>query len=443
MIAASSRKSGQLTLLAGVALLIASGPASAQVNKAALAGPVTVEECVTIALANNEILAEAEADVQAAEGSYRVARSGLLPSLSGSLSWQRSYPAREVSVGVFRELKYGGSLGVNANQTIFSLPTIASTSSSHRSLKAAREDLRTSRDDIEVTAREQFYTLLAAMKSADVESRAVKLTEEQLNRAETLFRLGSVARTDVLQAQVNLAEAEQAATNAINSVAIEHGNLALVMGLDPREEFVIDSTLALLPGEPTGTLDEWVARARESRSDLRAAKYRVEGAALSVTAARGQRLPSIGANWNYGRSSSSDDEFLRDALYSTNWTFALGLNLDLFDGFSTSGQIQSAIAARRRNQEAYDRLDKEIVLQVREAYLSIANETENVAAAETSVSLAAENLRLQQALYESGAGTLLEWDNARQDLRRAQLTLIQAQINLLLANVRFERSLGE
>ena len=40
-------------------------------------------------------------------------------------------------------------------------------------------------------------------------------------------------------------------------------------------------------------------------------------------------------------------------------------------------------------------------------------------------------------------GTLLEWDNARLDLRRAEVSLIQAQINLLLAHVRFRKAIGE
>ena len=90
-----------------------------------------------------------------------------------------------------------------------------------------------------------------------------------------------------------------------------------------------------------------------------------------------------------------------------------------------------------------ERLEKEIALEVRDAYLSVANEWENLKAAESSVALNEENLRLQQALYESGAGTLLEWDNARLDMRRAEVSLIQAQINLLLAHVRFRKAVGE
>ncbi|MBD3237504.1 MAG: hypothetical protein GF330_12430 [Candidatus Eisenbacteria bacterium] len=412
--------------------------------------PLSVEACVAIALERNDLLAQAEAGVQSSRGSYWQSYSNLLPNVSASAGWGRSYPAREIAVFDgdrligFQASPYDGSLSLRASQTLLSLPAIQGTRRARRSLHASEHDLVATREEIEVTARQQFFTLLAARKLAEVEVRAVELAGEQLRRAETLYRLGSVARSDVLQAQVNLAEAEQIALNRRNAVDLERGRLAMVMGLDPRTSVRIDTTLSVPAGPLAGPLDEWITQAIGQRADLQAARLRVEASQLAVSAAKLARLPSVGLDYTWRRSSSSDDAWLSNPLVlQTNWSVGIGASIQLFDGLGMEGRVQSAKGDARLRREQFERLEKEVALEVRDAYLSAANEWENLQAAETSVALNRENLRLQQALYESGAGTLLEWDNARLDLRRAEVSLIQAEINLLLAHVRFRKAVGD
>jgi outer membrane protein len=413
-----------------------------------ISGLLTVDDCVEIALLHNDLLGQAEANVQAAKGSYWIGLRELLPYVGASAGWSYTDPAREVPVHIggivmYRAIPYDGTISFRARQTILSLPGIAGARSGHERLHASREELRATRDDTEVTARAQFYTLLAVIKLADVEERAVGLAQEQLRRAETLFRLGSEPRSDVLQAQVNLAEAEQAAIDRRNAVDIERGRLALVMGLDPRTHLMIDSTLVVPDSSLADHLNEWVETAMQARPELIAARHRLRAAELDVTAAKTARVPKLGADWSWRRSASSDDEWLTDPLRQTFWSITIGAEVDLLDGLSIEGRSERAKADRRLKQEVLERLGKEVALEVREAFLSVANEREKMEAAESSLALNEENLRLQQALYESGAGTLLEWDNAGLALRRARVSLIQAQISLLLAHVYLHKAIGE
>ncbi len=121
----------------------------------------------------------------------------------------------------------------------------------------------------------------------------------------------------------------------------------------------------------------------------------------------------------------------------------VGLNMTFFDGLSREGRLQTATGSRRAQQESLDQLTQTAALEVKDAFLSIAKERESLRAAREGVQLAAESLRLQQALYESGAGTLLEWDDARLGLRRARVSRIQAEISLLLSHLRFHTAVGE
>ncbi len=417
----------------------------------ALDGPLRVEQAVEIALENSDLVGQAIGRENAARGSYWASYNGLLPSITADGGWQQG---RQAVAGLLTD--EGSTLwgGVTLRSSLINVPAWRSISAQKQAYTAASQDLDDARGAIEVSAREQFYASVASIKLAEVEDRAVSVAREQLRRAETLFRLGSVARTDVLQAQVSLADAELVAIQRRNAVSAQHGSLAIVMGIDPRAEFEVDSALVVPERDPEGNVDAWVEQALARRPDVAAARARLRSAELGQSAARWLRLPTLGAQASWDKTKRDGDQKQRDpftgAWYtspydytSEDWSVAIAATLTLFNGLQTEGEIERAKGFELESRETLERLEKEVALEVRNLSLAIRDARESVNAARTGVTLAAENLRLQQALYESGAGTLLDWDDARLKLRRAEVASIQAEIALLLSHARFQRALGE
>lgn len=444
---ASARRHARALALTGLLAVAAAGAAGAQEGARLPAGPLTVEDCVRIARERSDLIGQAEGRLQSARGARLRGYQSVLPTITADAGWRSEY----VDYFGLAGEQYSISRGIGVSQSIFDLPSLLQWQAQGHGVTGAEQGLVGTRAEVDLAARQQFYTCVAALKLSEVEEKAVSVAQEQLRRSETLFRLGSVARSDVLQARVNLADAEQLAMQRRNAVGVEHARLALVIGLDPRTALSVDSTLAVPETDPQGPLDGWVTQGLDRRPDLRAARASLSAAELAEKAARWQRLPSIGARGSWGLVETRR---LRDNLpgydqpadersdYSS-WSVSVGVSLDLFSGLRIEGDIQNAVGARRQQRESLERLEKEAALEVRNAFNGIHEQRESLRAARVSVSLAEENLRLQQALYESGAGTLLEWDNARLGLRRARVTLIQAEIALLIAHARFHQAIGE
>ena len=96
--------------LASLAVLCACGffvtmPVYAQAPDAVPAGPLTLEQVLTLAEARSEAIGISRAGVQRAEGEQTRARSGLLPQLSASASYDRAL-ASEFS-GIFDNADFG------------------------------------------------------------------------------------------------------------------------------------------------------------------------------------------------------------------------------------------------------------------------------------------------------------------------------------------------
>ena len=438
---------------------IASGKSASDLH---LDRPLSADECVKIALQNSDQLAQARAGELAQHGSYLSSYSGVLPSVSGSASWSRrftpGFPLQLYDTGtdslgnttytettVFVDTTtYSGSLDLDVSQTLFDLGAIYNLRERRQTLKAYGADVSATESEIGLAVRQQFYVCVASTRLSEVEAHAMQLARDQLHRSETLFQLGSVARSDVLQAQVNLADAEQTATRRRNAVPLEIGRLALTMGLDPRTGVVVDTSIVAPAEDPPEALDAYVQGALQRRPDLAAARARLRAAEFGETSARMARLPTIRAGTGWSRSAARGTGMgLGDANYSNSWSIGVSASMSLFSGLQIEGGIQSAHGGRLSQEQALELQEKNVTLEVQEAYLGIFNAREVLRTAVTGVSLAQENLRLQQALYESGAGTLLEWDNARLALRRAQVSKIQAELDLLVAQALFRKAIGE
>ena len=76
------------------------------------------------------------------------------------------------------------------------------------SLDASKLELERTRQEIEYRVVETFYAALMNERGVAVADEQIRLTEKQLELARARFESGTVARLDVLQAEVELANAK-------------------------------------------------------------------------------------------------------------------------------------------------------------------------------------------------------------------------------------------
>ncbi|MDM7916905.1 MAG: TolC family protein, partial [Candidatus Eisenbacteria bacterium] len=413
-------------------------------------GPLTVDQAVDEALRNNPGLAAAAYDLKAARGTRLSSYSAVLPSISLQTQYSQTtsrYGEPRVDPFTNRiitsETDDSYSLSGSVSQPIISPSDWYSVSAAGASLAASRQTFRIARQDVILTVRQQFFNLVGAIRLQQVAAEALSVAEEQLRRSQALFDLGSVARSDVLQAQVNRATAERDEIAARNRVEQERAFLATLLGRPVTEEIDVTTDLPEPAIEETGEAGEpaWIQEAMRSKPELQRARESSRAAHLDYRSAFWSQFPSIDGSLFYSKTADSradiwDLGHLKD---DARWGFTLGLRWDIFPGLSKIGAVQRTNAQALAAREEVRRQELQTELDVREARIAIQNARESISAAEASVQLAEENLKLQQALYENGGGTILELNNAQAELTRARVSLVQAQIDLHLAVAQLQR----
>ncbi len=461
--ARSPRRGFRLFQRAGVlvcAALLAGTSVRAESPPLDYSKPYGAEDLVRIALARNLTLAQSEQNVRTSAGRQLQARSAMLPNVQGNLNYNQSTSASSGQrvIGGYLIPGQAGTqvsdtynLSASLNQNLVDLPSIYSVRQAGRALESARLGYTDARRTLALSVRQQYYTVVQAQEQATVAQDAYTLAQEQLRRAQSLFELGSVARSDVLQAQVNLASAERDRISTMNAIDQERARLNLLLALP------VDAPVRIAePGQAPDSVatppeSELIRRAEASRPDLRRARADVAAADAGVSSAEWSRYPTLAGQLSYSNRrfgpvfspiSSDPLDVFQNLKTDANWGFSVGLSVPVFDGLRTKGSIQMARAGRIQSREAVEQTRLQVALDVRVAMIQIKNAGEEIRSARQGVAFAEESVRLQKALYESGGGTLLEWNNAQVQLTRARLAQVQAEMNMRLAQAALDNAIG-
>jgi HAE1 family hydrophobic/amphiphilic exporter-1 len=438
-------------LLAGLALLAAlvaaPGIAGGQEAPPADSLRLTVHEAVELALTANEQTRIARAAVDRTEGQVREAFARAMPTIDGSYRFTRNLQRPVLffdQEGETEQIQIG-----NATEHAFDLSleqpvidfSLGSAVAAARHGTAASEALydRTL-SDVALQTRRAYYDVLLAQADVAVAANALDLAGRRLEQVQLFFDVGTAAEFDLLTARVAVESARPEQIRAENALRLAHNELKRVTGLPYDRGVELADSLAF---EPVAvSLEEAVRTAQESRGDLIAERRTVELNAELVDVQRSEALPSISLFLNLNRRSSSEELWPEDRDFTQSATAALALDIPIFDGRRTQGRTLQARADYVAAVERLHALERDVELQVLDAWQSVQAAAEGVRATSATVDLARRAYDIATVRFRSGLSTQLELDVAEQDLIEAQSIAAEALYLHMLARAALLHAMG-
>ena len=420
---------GLLTVAVCAAALLAPGPRAA-------ATVYTLDECIETALASSTTLARAEAGLAGARADVMSSWSGVLPRVSAGLS--RSEQLQVTPDGEGTSAGVSGSLSLS--QTLFNASTFASISGAGHSRAASEASLEATRRGVVLGVRSAYYTLLKSVQLMEVQREALDLAKEQLRKTESLFDLGSASRSDLLKAQVQVAQEELAVITAEKTAATARAALCYAIGIDVTTEIE-----AVDP--PAGDADEVslefdIEEAVARRPDIRAEEESLTAARRSLFAAKAARWPDLSLGVQYSRQQDTFDEFFDGMSDEYGRSVSVSLSLPIFDGLSTTAGIARAKAALRSQELALRDAKLSAAYDIETARLSVVEQRSRVTAAETALANAEEDLKVSEERFRLRSASMLELIDARVAYSRARADLVQARYDRESAMAELKTALG-
>ena len=509
------------SLMLALALTVAGTPVSvfAQTTPNPLAQPatpapttrrLTVEDAVKLALEHNLGVQVARVNPQIQDYNIAQARASWAPNLTTSLSTNsNTNPPRDVfagsqgrvtnertsgGVGVEQNLPWGGgfySASWNNNRSstssVFTLfdPVVSSNLNvqfvqpllrnfnidairqqvlvGHKNREIADIELHQTLANTSRSVRNAYWDLSYSIASLQVQRQSLELAQESLRNNRARVEIGTMAPIDIVEAEAEVAQREEAVILAEAQIQRAEDNLRALIYDPAMPDFwsIRIEPTDLPPFEPIAVnIDEAVRTALDRRTDLRATRKSLEANDVSIRFFRNQTMPDVNAQFDYGLSGLGGTGFQRgigplgpgtgDILGRTQRNFGSVLG-DLFNnrypvwtvslnvGYPLGTSTSEAGLARARLQYSQSQTQlknqqMQVATQVRESARQVQTNQKRVEATRASRQLAERRLEAEEKKFQ--AGMVMSFF-----VFTAQRELSQARANELRAIIDYNRSL--
>ena len=394
---------------------VAAPPLSAPASDA----PLTLQAVLDQARANSQQFRSAQLASDLAAEDKKQARAALLPSLSGFSQYIYTQPNGTPSgVWVPNDGPRVYAMWLNVHGDVFSLSKWAEYRGAAAAEAVARAKADVAGRGLVATIVQNYYTLVATQRHFAHAQQALLEAQQFLDITQKQENGGEVAHSDVVKAQIQVAQRTRDAQDAELAVLKSRLGLSVLIFPDFRDTFtVVDDLQTMTPLLP---LTDLKASAATNSPDLRVAEASVQRETLSVGVARGGVLPSVSFDYFYGINANEFATYDPEGHRLLGSVAQVQLNVPLWNWGAAQSKLKQAQlrvqAARSDLTLAQRQLQASISTFHREAEIA----RDQVASLRESLDLSTESLRLTLLRYQAGEVSVLE-------VVDAQTTLIQAR----------------
>jgi NodT family efflux transporter outer membrane factor (OMF) lipoprotein len=285
----------------------------------------------------------------------------------------------------------------------------------------------------------QAITIASTLAQIKAAEDVVAADEHNLELVRIAYQAGSVARTDVLSAESQLAGDRTLLPPLRQQLGVARHALTVLVGKTPGEwappDFVLD-TLTLPTDLPLTVPSELV----HDRPDILAAEAQLHAASAAIGLATAQLYPTITLSASVALETLATSGSFSGPIIASN--LAAGLTAPLFHGGSLLAQRRAAVDAYAAQLGAYRQTVLLAFGQVADVLQALQHDAELLGAENTAVTTSDASLRLAQDAYAAGRGSLLQVLDAQRLYGQALLGYAHAKGQRYLDTILLFEAMG-
>ena len=394
---------------------------------------ITLDETIQRAFENNRTIKESVAEREGAFWGLSEARRQTNPKVTWDLSGQKFGGQQYRDYLYHRSFSNSGTLSI----PIYQGGRLREGRKSARyALSSADLSLENTLQQVRLQSTIYYFNVLQYRNLTTVYEEEVVTLQEHLRNVNAQFRVGTVAKVDVLESQVELANAMQNLVNVQNDYDVAVADLNNYIGLPA--DTVIRPQDQLTYSKYDLKLGDCTAYALDNRADVAMADYAVKRAESAKKAAKAGWYPSVNASLSKGLTN----ENLVNKKITDQWSIGFSASWDVFDGGITRAQVNQAEADLVRAQEVAAQTREQVQLDVQSAFLDLHAAERNIVTTQAAVILGEERYKIAQVRYAAGVGTNLDVMDASRKLTEARSNYFTALYNYNTAKASLDRYMG-
>ena len=313
------------------------------------------------------------------------------------------------------------------------------------------------------SVKQSYYDLLYAIDNLEAQRKSLALAAKFLEENQIKVRVGTMAPLDVVQAESEQASREEAVIVAEAAVAEAEDALkrAIFNTNDPATWETRIVPVERPTAEPFSVdLQAAIQTALGKRTDMAAARKRLDSAEYNVVYARNQLLPTLDLVAAYGTNGIGGTFIERDGLggpvirtvpggfgdaigdvFGRNfptWTLGFNVAYPIFNRTADAAAARAQIS-RDQSQATIRRLEMQITGEVRSAARAVETNYKRVESTRAARVLQERRLDAETKKFAAGMSTNFLVTQSQRDLAVAEVAELRAIADYRKSLVNFER----
>ena len=422
----------------------------------------SLRDIYELALENDAQLKAEEAEYLARRETENLARSALLPHLTGGYSYQhREGDVDELGIidalnGQFTTGRLNQKTDIDTDgyvisltQPLFDLSAWFSWQSGKEVTKQAEATFAANQQNLIVRVVEAYLLVLRAQDNLVASQAQERAFERQLEQTQQRFEVGLIAITDVYEAQAARDLAQVSRIEDENNVQVALERLSVLTGRPSSNLNVLVEDFQILPPDPIERAP-WVDFSLANNFELQAARFREESARQSAKSFAADHAPKITAGYersNYDVNGNLDTTpasrlGLDPDSNAEEDIFEVRLTMPLYSGGAISANRRKAAQEYNAAREQVINLTRNTVTNTRSLHMTVLSDVQRIAARKQSIISSRSSLDATQAGYEVGTRNVVDVLNAQNTLFQAERDYANSRYDYVLNLMRLKEQSG-
>jgi outer membrane protein len=322
-----------------------------------------------------------------------------------------------------------------------------------------------------------YWELVFARGSVDVAKQEIALADKTYSDNKKQVDVGTLAPLEIVQAEAQLATAQQALIVAQTTVLQDQLTLLNLISKDPNSPIL--RTVEIVPSDKADVappeveklpLEDLIKEATTKRPDVLQAGLVINGDAINIQATRNALRPILTLNAEYATEGLAGDTRLLTTCTPVPPAVTCVIPPQIFSGLPTAlnqaftnaypeynasinltipirnrlAQANNVIATlnKRSDESNYQLIVNNAVTDVHNAQITLEQARITLAAAVKTRDLDQQTLDAEQKKFQVGASTLFNIVSDQNTLAAAESAEVRARVNLVEGKVNFDRAMG-
>lgn len=437
-----------MTIFRGLRLLVSVMIISGGTNCVAQDTVLTATEAIQYAIEHNYGVIVARNTIEIGTIQNNWANAGAFPvaGLTANKTFGSSNLRQELSNGTVTN-KRGTRIsnfnaGLAVNWVIFDGFTMFATKRKLEELERNGEyQFRKSVNETVFNVLQSYYNVVTLKQQVNSTLEQIQLYDDRLTLSQRRLDIGTGAKYEVLESQVDLNEQRSLLLNYENNLSLEKRTLTNLMGMRPDTSISVEDSIIIHPLPDLISARQLID---ENNPDLLLAASDLTVLFETKKELKGQMWPTVSLNgfYNFARNSNSAGFNLFNQTYGPSGS--ISISVPLFTGGLAKQQLAVADIRIRNQETTREGIKNDVKTSLDKAYINYNNslkivelERNNLQLAQENIYIAAERFRMLNITAVELRQVQISYNDAKTRLYNAlyQAKIAEAQVALLTGEI--------